>query len=778
MYLKSIEIIGFKSFGQKVSLEFNTNVSAIVGPNGSGKSNVAEAFRFVLGEQSIKSMRGKRGEDLIFNGSQTIPRGNRASVKIVFDNSDKFMNIDFDEVIIERHVHRDGVNQYFINRSVVRLKDISELLAGANIGSSGHHMISQGESDRILNVNSKEGKTVIEEALGLKIYQYKRIASEKKLEKVQENIDSVRALQKENIPHLRFLKKQITKIEKTFEMRKELGILYREYFKRENTYLNYWKDKITSEKNPLLEKLAILEKRILEAKIILEKAHPLSGNEDKRPFELINFQNSLNNLRREKDQLTFKLGRVEGVISALENKPISAKVTEGRPKLISLDEVKELELNIKSQIDLASGLEEIHQVKGILIRIRESISQFILKYSTCLPAGRQLEEDLLDEVDENIERIEDLENEKIGIEESIKEIENKEDVLLGKCDSLKLEIEKDKDSNQEAELAVLEIASQQTECRSQLNSLENKEIQITIADENYKKEMTESYVLAGRDAVQFKDLDLHNEQGLVLSSEEIINENRQYQFDRLKKVERIKILIENMGGGSNEDFVKEYEEASKRDEFLNKEIEDLEKTAESLVALVEELKKKLDVEFRNGLEKINTQFKEFFILMFGGGRASLDLVKEKVYKKKKDDLNMSEEDLINEVENGDPEDKENNEFGIEVDVILPNKKTRGLQMLSGGERSLTSIALLFAMSQVTPPPFIILDETDAALDEANSKKYGDMIERLSSRSQLILITHNRETMSRANILYGVTMGSNGISKLLSVQFAEAVKVAK
>jgi chromosome segregation protein len=116
--------------------------------------------------------------------------------------------------------------------------------------------------------------------------------------------------------------------------------------------------------------------------------------------------------------------------------------------------------------------------------------------------------------------------------------------------------------------------------------------------------------------------------------------------------------------------------------------------------------------------------------------------------------------------------------GIELDVKLPNKRVRGLDMLSGGERALTSIALLFAMSQVNPPLFIILDETDAALDEANSRRYGDMIEALAQKSQLILITHNRETMSRAGILYGVTMGSDGVSKLLSVKLDEAVVVAK
>ena len=118
------------------------------------------------------------------------------------------------------------------------------------------------------------------------------------------------------------------------------------------------------------------------------------------------------------------------------------------------------------------------------------------------------------------------------------------------------------------------------------------------------------------------------------------------------------------------------------------------------------------------------------------------------------------------------------EEGIDIEISLPHKKIKGLMMLSGGERALTSIALLFAMSQVNPPPFVILDETDAALDEANSRKYGDMVESLSKSSELIVITHNRETMSRAGVLYGVTMGKDSLSKLLSISFTDAVEVAK
>ena len=203
---------------------------------------------------------------------------------------------------------------------------------------------------------------------------------------------------------------------------------------------------------------------------------------------------------------------------------------------------------------------------------------------------------------------------------------------------------------------------------------------------------------------------------------------------------------------------------------MAKELEDLAKSSEALKALIQELNEKLATEFKNGVAKINVQFQNFFSAMFGGGSASLAIVKEK----KKSDMDMEIPDDGEEIK----EEEEEQEEGIDIEVVLPKKKIKGLMMLSGGERALTSIALIFAISQVNPPPFIILDETDAALDEANSKKYGDMITELSKYSQLILITHNRETMSRAGVIYGVTMGNDSVSRLLSIQFEEAVQVAK
>ncbi|MCK4387058.1 MAG: AAA family ATPase [Candidatus Pacebacteria bacterium] len=772
MYLKSLEIGGFKSFAKKTKLEFNTPISAIVGPNGSGKSNVAEAFSFVLGEQSIKSMRGKRGEDLIFNGSQTAPRANRANVRIIFDNSDRFLDIDYDEVIIKRAVHRDGVNQYFINDSAVRLKDITELLAGANIGSSGHHIISQGEADRILNVNSRERRTMIEEALGLKIYQYKRIVSEKKLQKVQENIKAVQSLRKENAPHLKFLKRQIDKLEKSFQMRKQLGDLYKDYFKREDIYLKFWKKKIEQDKNPLLKNLSELEEKLRKAKSVLGNSQKSKGESQK----IIVLEKQLSDLRNQKSELTRALGRTEGMIAALKTAPAGPK-KENAGKMVGLDDVRNLELKINSQIEIAENLDDISQIKGILRHIKESISQFISNNSNL---GLGAPSDLLGAPSP---KLKELEGEKKEIEKKIENVGIQESDILSRYNSLKTEIEKEKDSGRGAEVAMFEISARQSEVKSRLNSLENLEEKIKFADEEFKKELNEAYILAGRESVQFQNEEIKEEDGNIIGLFDIANESRDEQTDRRKKIERIKIRVEDLGGGSGEDITKEYKEAQKRDEYLVGEVEDLEKSAESLAALIQELKEKLDTEFKIGLEKIDRQFQEFFTLMFGGGKANLNLVKEKSARQKKDtDLDISDEDLIAEIEN-DPnslgaDGQVNNEFGIEIGISLPNKKIKGLQMLSGGERSLTSIALLFAMSQVHPPPFIILDETDAALDEANSKKYGEMVENLSKLSQLILITHNRETMSRANILYGVTMGTDGVSKLLSVHFDEAVKVAK
>src|SRR3989344_9286325 len=246
--LKELTLSGFKSFARESHFQFSSSITAIVGPNGSGKSNIAESVRFVLGEQSMKSLRSKKGEDLIFNGSKTVARLNRGSVAMVFDNKNRVLNIDYDEVELKRIIWRDGTSQYLINGSQVRLKDILELLAGVNIGASGHHIISQGEADRILNASIKERRAMIEDALGLRIYQYKKAESARKLLKTKENIAHVEALRKEIAPHIKFLKKQVEKVQKSIELKDELQKEALEYCRREEEYINRTTTKISEEK--------------------------------------------------------------------------------------------------------------------------------------------------------------------------------------------------------------------------------------------------------------------------------------------------------------------------------------------------------------------------------------------------------------------------------------------------------------------------------------------------------------------------------------------------
>ena len=749
MYLKSLELSGFKSFAKKGVFDFTSDISGIVGPNGSGKSNVAESFRFALGEQSIKSLRGKRGEDLIFDGSKSIGRSNRASVKVTFDNSKRFLNIDFDEVVIERVVHRDGVNQYFINGSQVRLRDVSELLASANIGSSGHHIISQGQADRILNANIKERKEMIEDALGLKVFQYKKQESQRKLQKTEDNIAQVESLRKEIAPHIRFLKRQVEKVEKSIAMREELRGLSLEYLKRESEYIEFNKKKIKEERHSPQQELSLLEDKLQKAKEVLSK----SAEGDEQSEELINIEKGLADIRAQKDALMRELGRIEGQVSGeerrIEKEKEAQQVIENRT--VSYSELNKVAQQVYSQLDDAEQKEDVTEIKNTLRTIGSIIRDFI---------SITFSRDVSTEVDYS--ELEKMKNEKVELDTKLRDIAQNESLYNEKYQSLKRQIDAEKDDSREAEREVFSIMSRQSELRNILSRLDSMESDIAHKKQDFEMELREVAVLVGRSVLDYDKFDLG------VNTDEIVAEERQIQEERRRKIEKIKIRLEEFGGGSGEDTMKEYKEATERDEFLEREIADLEKSAQSLTDLIKDLEDKLSTQFKSGIDKINKEFQNFFSLMFGGGQASLSVIKEKKRKKLDTDI-----DIENELDT-----EEDGEEGIDIDISLPNKKTKGLTMLSGGERALTSIALLFAMSQVNPPPFLVLDETDAALDEANSKRYGDMIENLSKYSQLILITHNRETMSRAGIIYGVTMGSDGVSKLLSVKFDEAVQVAK
>ncbi len=752
MRLKRLEIFGFKSFGKKVVLEFNTSITSVVGPNGSGKSNVAESIRFVLGEQSMKSMRGKRGEDLIFNGSQTASRANRASVTIVFDNTERTFPLDFDEVSVTREVYRDGSNQYFINGSQVRLRDVFELLSAVHIGASGHHMISQGEADRILNANPKERREMLEDALGLKVYLYKREESERRLRKTDENMKEAEALRRELAPHIRFLKKQVEKVNEARELRDRLTGVYREYLKREEIYIEHTGKAIDERLAAPTSEVADLNIKIAHAREQLAA----ESQKDETSERLLTVESRLRDARSEHDIAARALGRLDGMIE-LEERQLARKEEQLKHTENIQVRLGDIEANYSAAgalIDEGEQAGELHVVKGVFPKIRGVLSGFI--------EHTKRERGALGVTDDERAELAKMRSERNGVEANLGQIAETTRTLEAEYAAIKRSIDAEKEHSRDTERALFEMMSRRKELEATIDRIRMEREEIARARRRLDEELGEAGILLGRAVLDYSSV--------ILEIADVLAEPRDAQETRRREIERGKIRLEDLGAQGGEDTVKEYQDTLDRDQFLEKEMEDLTKTKDSLLALIVELNEKLDHEFRNGVKKINAQFSEFFKLMFGGGVAELNVVK--IEKRKKRDTDLDLDDAPEEEADADEEE------GVDINVSLPHKKIRGLVMLSGGERALTSIALLFAISQVNPPPFMVLDETDAALDEANSRKYGDMIESLAKFSQLMVITHNRETMSRAGVLYGVTMGNDATSKILSIAFEEALAVAK
>ncbi len=726
MQLKKLQISGFKSFGKSAVLEFFHPISAIVGPNGSGKSNVAEAVAWVLGEQSLKSLRGKKGEDLIFNGSPVVPKTGKASVLLTFSGCGTSGGFG-EEISVSRVVYRDGANEYFLDNTRCRLKDIVELLGKMGIGASRHHIISQGEADRILIATPKERKEMVEDALGLRIFQLKKEESLRKLQNTGGNINQAELLQKEIQPHLRFLKKQVDKARQSLSFKEKLKELCSSYFSKADWRLRNDSEAVVFKKQEAESGLSSAEKKIAELK--------------QRLSEFAKEKEKIQKVRERVSYLEREIGRYEGMISQAKNFSFVTPQKAERRVSVDFKEIKLFLDAINKEIDRAISEIELTAIKNILNEMKDKNTSFLAAYDYKAKDTEKNEPrpDPREELEKKFKEM------AVSLEEAKKEEER---IFKGSEESMALE----------RELYQNEIRI--GELKGRLSVLSVQEDDFRFRKQEFEDEKAEARALLKEDIV-FKEAG-------EFDRSEIEKERRE--------IERYKIKLEE-SGSVGEEIIKEYQEVSSRDEFLGREIEDLNKTAGSLKDLIKQLEEKLDADFKNGLGKINEEFQGFFEVMFGGGEAELKIVTAPKKKRDGEESEKSgEETLEEEMEEGLPAEvaaEQQAEEGLDVKVNLPRKRIKSLDSLSGGERALTSIALLFALSQVNPPPFLILDETDAALDEANSRKYAKMLKDLSERTQLILITHNRETMNSAGILYGVTMGSDGVSRLLSVKLEEA-----
>lgn len=733
-FLKRIELNGFKSFAGKTVLEFPAGIVAIVGPNGSGKSNIVDALRWLLGERAAKNLRGGKTEDLIFAGSEKRPRVGMAQASLHFENTNNFFPVDFKEVAVSREVRRDGTSKYFLNKSEILLRDLIDFFAKARLGSRGMIIIGQGESDLFIRSTPMERREMIEEILGLREYQIKRTDAARRLKNSRINLDKARALIEEILPHLRSLKRQTSRWEKRETMEAELREL-------ENRFFGF-RLRAISEKRKAVEAIvaentktrAVFESELREAEA---RETEVEANQPEEKKDLAAVKEQTRQLFEKRNALQKDLGRLEAQMEMAQ--AAGVKKSGGYPADALLDLVRKIRHELaaamhKDMTELQTAVETIlEKIDGVL-HVKEEKKPAVVS-------------------DDVKTRFEAITEELRGLEELLTALRAKE-----------AELEKSQEAFYGAFKAAM--AGVQT-AKNKIDLWEKQNREHTLEKERLdlmRDEVVRQIEQAGRRMEEF---------ALADANANFVDGDGGHASlaEAERRIFRLRGDLASIGE-VDEMLVKEANETEVRYEFLKKESEDLEKAVADLMRLMNDLSEKIRTEFDASLYKINDAFNEFFGVMFGGGTAKLKVLKPEAEKIKSEEGEEGEAE--SEKEEAGEEAAPETYGGVAIEIKLPRKKATSLDMLSGGERSLIGIAALFAMVSVSPPPFLVLDEIDAALDERNARRFAGMIKDFSKHTQFIVVTHNRTTMEAAEILYGVTLAEDGTSKIVSLKLENAV----
>ncbi len=723
-FLKKLELSGFKSFAQKTILEFPAGIVAIVGPNGSGKSNVVDAVRWLLGEREAKNLRGGKVEDLIFAGTQKRARVGMATASLYFENKNKFFPVDFEEVVVSRQISRGGDSKYFLNRSEILLRNLVDFFAKARLGSRGLIVIGQGDSDIFIRSTPLERREMIEEILGLREYQLKKADAERRLKNSRINLDKTKALVEEILPHLRSLKRQTGRWERRGELVEELRDLENKFF--------------GSHLRDIVNQAKVVEERIdenkkqrdaLEASRRAAEAREaeVEASQPEEKKALTGIKENMRVLMERRSALQKDLGRLEAQIEMAA----TSNVRSGH----SVEKLLDLLRKIKAKLEQA--------FEGDARRL-EGAARSILEEVNAVLAGK---EKTAAEMPEELRRAFDASTKDFRVlETELSELREKEKIF-----------EKGQEGFYQAFKAAVEDVQA---AKNKIGEWENRNREFVLEKERLelrKGEIVRQIEQAGRRMEEF-EVRHHGE-----------DEPRHADFPEMeRRMFRLRGDLASIGE-VDEMLMKEAKETEARYGFLAKESKDLEAAVRDLTKLMQELTEKIKTEFEGSLGKINKEFEKFFTVMFGGGSAKLKIAK-RLTPGRESGEEMSGAGLPDQ---DNAETSVDDELGgIEVDVKLPRKKITALDVLSGGERSLVGIAAVFAMISVSPPPFLVLDEVDAPLDESNARRFAGMLKEFSKHTQFIVVTHNRATMEAADILYGVTLDEDGTSKIVSMKFEE------
>jgi len=670
-----------------------------------------------------------------------------AQAGLHFDNNSGFFPVDFKEVSIIRRVGRDGISQYFLNKAEARLKDVIDFFNRARLGTKGLSIVNQGNSDIFVKASPQERRIMIEEILGLREFQVKKVEAEKKLKNTSFNLEKVKAMMSEVMPRLKMLKRQTNKWLKRLDIEKELEELENNYFSYKLNEINTNRLKIEPILKSLKEQITAREKelKILEEEIKKIENEPRGGQQ-----KIKEIKNQQNQLLSERFQIQKELGRLE---AKLEFLLVSQK--ENQAQIFKPEDLIKLVHKIKQT--LKKNLEEtdFENFKKIINKLLIEIDEFLnpktesLKQNEELAEINHLKNNLQSKFDHIEKELEKLQEKEMAIANSLEEFNKKFQTTFELVDAK----------------------------RKELRSLEEERNKFLFEEErlNLKfQELTHQLRQIGKTISNLQPTTnnlqptTNNLQPTTYNLQPTTNNQQLASFDLDEMEKRMFKLRAELAaiGEIDESLIKEAQEVENHYNFLNNQSKDLEKAMVDLRILIKDLNEKIHFEFNNSLKLINEEFNKFFRLMFGGGNARLKIKNLKLQVKN------NESDIGNNDENENSKEAEDdNEIssGLEIELNLPKKRITSLEMLSGGEKSLVSIAVLFALISISPPPFLVLDEVDAALDENNSKRFATLVKEFSKKTQFIIVTHNRSVMEAADVLYGITMSEDGTSKVLSLK---------
>src|SRR6266511_2271561 len=732
MHLKSIAMKGFKSFPERTRLTFSPGVSVIVGPNGCGKSNITDAVLWALGEQSPTAVRGQTMQDVIFAGGEGQGRRRYAEVEVVIDNTDGAADTEFSEISIRRRLDRSGEGEYRLNGARCRLIDVLETLSEANLGGEMHSVISQGKVEEVVHSKPHERRLLVEEAAGLGQHRKRRRRAELKLDRPRDNLDRALDVEREARSHLRPLKRQAQAAEtharlerQAMELRAplvadELGGHERELAKASGAA-----QKALGEREELEAKLADVNRRRTE----IEERFAQRDRERTRLW-----------------------GRLTALRAAHERLSVRAESLGAR------------------QADLAAGLERRRAALGALAAEADDageddpievelgrIEQSLGAATRALLRARAGE----GEIGEELGRVRE------GAERAARAASRAEGLLgRNRQDSLERRVAAEQEQLVPLRSIAEAVAQSRDAVGRRVAALEDRMLGSQVAEDVTEDEVRAAHISDRRDEVAAELQRIASRLGEELGPAPgpLVDAEREEIEAKLERLARRREQL----GPVNPLAEREYEEARAHVEELEAQREDLESALAELEKLIRDTDRKIRSEFEQTLEAAGRNFEELVEHLFPGGRGRLRLVDAPGPRAVPPFAGARTEPSAEEAEAEDGDEPADDDGkGVEIEVTPAGKATRRLSLLSGGEKSLVALAFLFAVFLARPSPFYILDEVEAALDDANIDRFLQLVRRFADRAQFVIVTHQKRTMDAADVLYGVSMGEGGVTKVVS-----------